>query len=153
MFSMSLFQLYWTALVTIMTRSYVLHSLIYKIRNIQHVSIQRVKALSAQSASWKQWESALTSAVNKARSGLAFMCFAVLNESWIQEMRFDALCHDRNTCMVRKDNSNFIAKGLSHFGPGNSCMRKRLHVLCDMCVHKALYGNVLIDSAHSGRLQ
>ena len=78
--------------------------------------------------------------------GLAFMRFALLIESWKQEMCFIVRCRNSNTCMAREDNFNFIGKALSHFGHGNSCVRKRLHVLCNMSVHKALYGNVLFDS-------
>ena len=72
--------------------------------------MQRIKAVPAESASWKQREGALTSAVTKACSELAFLRFALLNESWKQEMRFDALCRNSSTCMIREDNYIFLRK-------------------------------------------
>ena len=55
---------------------------------ILFITMQRMKASLAQCTSWKQWESALTSAVTKTLSELAFTIFALLRESWKQEMRF-----------------------------------------------------------------
>ena len=70
------------------------------------------------------------------------------SESWKQEIRLDALCRNGNTRIVKKDNSNFLAKALSRFSPGNSHMRKR-HMLSQNAVRKRtdwlIYGKHLFS--------
>ena len=79
------------------------------------VSMQSMKALLAQYVLFKQWEIAFTCFLSKVRAGLAYVHFALLNETWNQEMSFDALSRNGNMCILREDNSYFAAKALSQF--------------------------------------